>query len=205
MNPLHPVPRGPLATAALVIALSVTGRALAAQTAAQNDSAVKAVARTAGLPLATPRTLRFSTDEASWISLDVSADGKTIVFDILGDLYTLPIAGGTATRITSGTGWDQQPRYSPDGTQIAFVSDRIGCFLRRKAGVGDTAEKFAWVFGKKAGPSFRDVTGADAGWKTGWLDDHQGTDDASGYSERIDIFEPVYDRTILDVHKLSNW
>ena len=104
----------------------LTGAPLGAQTPAQNDSAVKAAARTNSLPLITTRKLSFTTDEASWISLDVSPDGRTIVFDILGDLYTLPIAGGTATRITSGPGWDQQPRYSPDGTQIAFVTDRNG-------------------------------------------------------------------------------
>src|SRR5688500_11129553 len=51
----------------------------------------------------TPRTLRFTTDEGTWMSLDVSPDGRTIVFDLLGDLYTLPIAGGSATRITNGT------------------------------------------------------------------------------------------------------
>ncbi|HUQ83118.1 MAG TPA: hypothetical protein VM076_18345, partial [Gemmatimonadaceae bacterium] len=97
-----------------------------AQTTVQNDSAVKAAARTSGLPLITSRSLKFTTDEASWVSLDVSPNGQTIVFDILGDLYTIPIAGGKATRITSGMGWDQQPRYSPDGSQIVFVSDRNG-------------------------------------------------------------------------------
>ncbi|NOT08923.1 MAG: hypothetical protein HOP28_12060, partial [Gemmatimonadales bacterium] len=110
---------------AFAIAL-VAGVPLAAQTAAQNDSAVRAAGRSNSLPLVTPRKLSFTTDEATWISLDVSPDGKTIVFDVLGDLYTLPIAGGTATRITSGPGWDQQPRYSPDGSQVAFVSDRNG-------------------------------------------------------------------------------
>ena len=109
----------------LAIAL-VAAAPTGAQTTAQNDSAVRAVARSSGLPLATPRTLRFTTDEASWISLDVAPDGQSIVFDVLGDLYSLPMAGGTATRITSGTGWDQQPRFSPDGKQLVFVSDRNG-------------------------------------------------------------------------------
>jgi Tol biopolymer transport system component len=48
------------------------------------------------------------------------------VFDLLGDLYTLPIAGGRATRLTSGAQFDFQPRFSPDGRSIAFISDRDG-------------------------------------------------------------------------------
>ncbi len=83
-------------------------------------------ARDAALPLDPTRLLRFTTDEGTWISVDVSPDGETIVFDLLGDLYALPISGGTATRITSGMGFDGQPRYSPDGSRIVFVSDRDG-------------------------------------------------------------------------------
>jgi len=60
------------------------------------------------------------------MSLDVSPDGQTIVFDLLGDLYTMPIAGGTATRITKGMAFDAQPRFSPDGETIVFISDRSG-------------------------------------------------------------------------------
>jgi Tol biopolymer transport system component/imidazolonepropionase-like amidohydrolase len=78
------------------------------------------------LPMKPVRTLRFTTDEGTWISLDVSPDGRTIVFDLLGDLYTIPIAGGKATRLTSGIAWDCMPRWSPDGRTVAFITDRDG-------------------------------------------------------------------------------
>ncbi|MCI0432856.1 MAG: amidohydrolase family protein [Gemmatimonadetes bacterium] len=78
------------------------------------------------LPIQPARTLRFTTDEGTWISLDVSPDGRSIVFDLLGDLYTISITGGRATRLTSGMAWDCMPRWSPDGQRIAFVSDRDG-------------------------------------------------------------------------------
>ena len=67
------------------------------------------------LPMEPTRTVAFTTDEGTWLSLDVSPDGKTIIFELLGDLYTLPYRGGKATRITSGMAFDSQPSYSPDG------------------------------------------------------------------------------------------
>ena len=70
------------------------------------------------LPLEAGRTVSFTTDEGSWLSLDVSPDGQTLVFELLGDLYTVPITGGTATPVTSGMAFDSQPRYSPDGTKL---------------------------------------------------------------------------------------
>ena len=78
------------------------------------------------LPLEAGRTFALDTREGTWLSLDVSPDGRTIVFDMLGDLYTIPFAGGDATRLTSGMAFDAQPRFSPDGASIVFISDREG-------------------------------------------------------------------------------
>ena len=79
-----------------------------------------------GLPLKPDRKIEFTTDEGTWLSLDVSPDGKTIVFELLGDIYTLPIEGGEAKLIDGGMAFDSQPRFSPDGKWIAFISDREG-------------------------------------------------------------------------------
>ena len=79
-----------------------------------------------GLPLKPARKIEFTTDEGTWLSLDVSPDGKTIAFELIGDIYTLPIEGGAAKLIDGGMAFDSQPKFSPDGKWIVFVSDREG-------------------------------------------------------------------------------
>ena len=78
------------------------------------------------LPLKPQRTVNFTTTEGTWTSLDLSPDGKTIVFDMMGDLFTVPVTGGKAMPLTKGLAFDSHPRWSPDGKKILFSSDRSG-------------------------------------------------------------------------------
>ena len=107
----------------LIFIFLFSTQAIAQQSAKEKDSTKKA---TKELPLEPERTISFSTDKGTWISLDVSPDGSTIVFDLMGDIYTIPISGGKATQITSGLAYDVHPRYSPDGKSLAFISDKSG-------------------------------------------------------------------------------
>ncbi|HEX7036972.1 MAG TPA: amidohydrolase family protein [Pseudomonadales bacterium] len=103
-------------TAAVLLTLGLSAFA------AEDDAAEWDVDRPPGEIHRVPIDVRTGT----WISLDVSPDGRRIVFDLLGDLYVLPIDGGEARPLTSGMAWDIQPRFSPDGRRIAFTSDRSG-------------------------------------------------------------------------------
>jgi len=69
---------------------------------------------------------QFTTNEGTWMNLDVSADGKQIAFDMLGDIYIMPITGGKATALRTGLPFEIQPRFSPNGKQISFTSDAGG-------------------------------------------------------------------------------
>lgn len=77
-------------------------------------------------PVAPFKEVIIETDEGTWMNLDVSPDGKTIVFDMLGDIYMLPIEGGNARLLREGHAFEVQPRFSPDGKKISFTSDAGG-------------------------------------------------------------------------------
>ncbi len=70
--------------------------------------------------------VKLTVTEGTWMSLDVSPDGKRLVFDMLGDIYALPASGGTATLLHGGPAMEHNPRFSPDGSKILYVSDRGG-------------------------------------------------------------------------------
>jgi Tol biopolymer transport system component/imidazolonepropionase-like amidohydrolase len=92
----------------------------------KKDSTEKEDKKKKDLPLKVGRRVPIKTNEGTWMSIDISPDGKTIAFDFLGDIYTMPIAGGKATQFTSGMAFDSHPKFSPDGKRLLMISDRSG-------------------------------------------------------------------------------
>lgn len=78
------------------------------------------------LPLKPERSVSLNTSEGTWLSLDVHPNGEKLIFDYMGNLFELTMNGGQAKQLTKGMGFDSQPKYSPDGTKVAFISDRDG-------------------------------------------------------------------------------
>jgi Tol biopolymer transport system component/imidazolonepropionase-like amidohydrolase len=116
-----------LAQAVLALAVAApVAFAAAAKKEPSSAATKKDIAADINAPRPDARTVSLDLREGSWMSLDVSPDGRTIVFDLLGDVFSVPISGGAARPLTSGPAWDSQPRYSPDGKSIAFTSDRNG-------------------------------------------------------------------------------
>ena len=72
------------------------------------------------------KEVSFTVNEGTWMNVDISPDGKEIVFDLLGDIYSLPVSGGEAKVLRSGHAFEVQPRFSPDGKKILFTSDAGG-------------------------------------------------------------------------------
>ncbi|GAB3829802.1 hypothetical protein GCM10028895_45080 [Pontibacter rugosus] len=90
------------------------------------------------------KEVSFTTNEGTWMSVDVSPDGKEIVFDMLGDIYIMPVTGGKAKLLRTGRPYEVQPRFSPNGQHISFTSD---------AGGGDNI----WVM-KRDGSDAKQIT-----------------------------------------------
>ena len=72
------------------------------------------------------RTIEFETTEVTAADVTVSPDGEWLIFAMLGHLLRLPVEGGDAEQLTFGPYYDKEPAFSPDGTQVAFVSNRDG-------------------------------------------------------------------------------
>lgn len=70
--------------------------------------------------------LSVEVTEGTSMSVSVSPDGKTLVTDLQGSLWTVPAAGGKATRITDMFNDARQPAWSPDGKSIVFFAYRDG-------------------------------------------------------------------------------
>ncbi len=75
------------------------------------------------------KEIKFNTDEGTWISLDISPDDQRIIFELLGDIYTIPISGGKAKLLIGGNAFHSQPKYSPDGSlkSQVYSATRLIC------------------------------------------------------------------------------
>lgn len=92
----------------------------------QTPSLVATDQRGALPDMGTLREIRFETHEGTWMNLDVSPDGRTIAFELLGSIYIMAIGGGEARQLTKGPAFDEHPQYTRNGRYIVFSSDRTG-------------------------------------------------------------------------------
>ncbi len=111
----------------MILILAIVVQSASTQEATSDTTTVDTIKRaTKELPLEPEREFLLNTTEGTWMSLDVSPDGSTIAFDLLGDIYTLPITGGKATKIIGDLSFESHPKFSPDGKTLVLTSDRSG-------------------------------------------------------------------------------
>jgi Tol biopolymer transport system component/imidazolonepropionase-like amidohydrolase len=128
--------------------LAQTLKAPASEKSGSKDDTTDAAEWSVDAPPGPTSNQQIDVTEGTWLTVDVSPDGKEIVFDLLGDLYAMPITGADGTdgrfpeKLTSGVAWDMQPRFSHNGQWIAFTSDRNG--------KGGKAGDNIWVMDRKS-------------------------------------------------------
>src|SRR5699024_2005530 len=74
------------------------------------------------------KLIEFTTDRFTLPNLHVTPNGKSIIFDVLGDIYQVPIEGGKAEVLLQDNNWKRAGKLSPDGKTLAYVSDESGVF-----------------------------------------------------------------------------
>src|SRR6185312_7447452 len=110
------------------------------------------------LPIKPARTIRFKTEVGSYMNVDISPDGHTLAFDLLGDLYYVSASGGKAKRFTRGIALHLRPVWSPDGSKIAYITDESGTM---QLSVSNLTGRYHRIFRKSDGALFE---GLDAVW-----------------------------------------
>ena len=118
--------RASLLTTALILGFASASQAATAVDTDKPAEPDKKQSWNVNQPPGAAKTVKLDTRTGTWMSVDVSPDGKTVLFDLLGDLYVMPITGGDAKPLTHSIAWEHQAKFSPDGKQIAFISDAGG-------------------------------------------------------------------------------
>ncbi len=67
-----------------------------------------------------PQPINLTIREGTSMAAALSPDGRTLMIDLLGSLWTVPVAGGAATRVTDEYLDARQPVWAPDNRRVAF-------------------------------------------------------------------------------------